>query len=262
MNPKGARSGTAQHANFEKTGPQPSATQLELVFLLGVSAPDATLARAWRDACVTSGFGCIASEAENERVHAHLWQRVHLIAFLGAQLPSRTALERLRRLAPQALMVLCHGAQHVTDSPPKASPVGDPPVGDVGVLQLVPGQELPLLAWYRRHLVRSSTTGAIARPLATVNLTERTLSLDNEVLSLQPRELQLLVILARHTQTSCPADLACQLLLGGVDAPRRRLLRQHLYQLRQKLGRYAGLLLHVRGEGYRCKLEFKFVEVA
>lgn len=260
MNPKGARSGIAQHANFE-TGPQPSATQLELVLLLGVSDPDTTLARAWRDACVTNGFGCIASRDENEHVHAPLWERVHLIALLGAQPPSRTALERLRSLAPQALMVLCRGPQHVTNSPPKASLEADSYVGDLGVVQLAPGQELALLAWYRRHLVQSPTIEVIPRPLATVNLTERTLSLDNEVLSLQPRELQLLVILAQHTQTSCPADLACQLLLGGVDAPRRRLLRQHLYQLRQKLGRYAGLLLHIRGEGYRCKLEFKFVEV-
>jgi DNA-binding response OmpR family regulator len=119
------------------------------------------------------------------------------------------------------------------------------------------GEEETLLGWYRNRLtLRRQLPPASAQ----LNLTERTLVLERECFPLQPREMQLLLLLAAAS-SACSFEHLCAELWGHDDESKRRQLRQYVYQLRQKLGRHGGLIQYVRGVGYRCFLVLDVVRV-
>ncbi len=226
--------------------------EMEVVLLLGATAPHC-VARldAWRLACRKHRFDCVVWAASSKRaLETHPWHQTLVVALLDATAVTLERLAAIRVAAAHALIVL--------SAPAIPLATGDKLDGFL----LRPGQESMLLSWCRRQIDQKPAVEGLPRPTGVVNLTERTLAIDGELVRLQPREVRLLAILADYTAATCHIDVACRKLLGDANDRKRRLLRQYLYQLRQKLGRHARLVQHVPGEGYRCLLELKLVELA
>jgi len=98
-------------------------------------------------------------------------------------------------------------------------------------------------------------------PSALVHRDLRYVDLASERIPLSPRELRLLELLGQQTSAWCSSEGLSQALLGGATPQKRRLLFQHMHQLRRKLGTAGDFLQSSKHLGYRCLLRVRFVDL-
>jgi DNA-binding response OmpR family regulator len=90
------------------------------------------------------------------------------------------------------------------------------------------------------------------RPGLVIDLGRREVRLDGEPLNLRNKEFELLEYLVEHGDRTMPRpELIHALWANPEEVPHERMIDSHVRRLRAKLGRLAGTVCTVRGQGYR-----------
>lgn len=151
----------------------------------------------------------------------------------------------LARLARE----LCRYVESVVPGSQAAAVVAIAPAG-------APGTDLEVV---RRVLGGPSTRpGVHPDPVSTrqlglvIDRGRREVRLDGEPLNLRNKEFELLEYLVEHGGRTVPRrELIHALWAPAEEVPHERMIDSHVRRLRAKLGRLAGAVCTVRGQGYR-----------
>lgn len=91
----------------------------------------------------------------------------------------------------------------------------------------------------------------------TVNTNERTVTADGERITLTYKEFELLRLFLTHIGKAFTRDNLFAEVWGMDYCGETRTVDMHIKTLREKLGKYGGLIKTVRGVGYRMEAETK-----
>lgn len=130
-----------------------------------------------------------------------------------------------------------------------------------GILVRQPDEPERFLRAARPWLKAAPRTAAAAEtPEIRVHRGLRSLHLEGTQYPLQPRELELIELLAQRDREWLQTGELCRDLFGEYSPQKRRLLWQHMHNLRKKLGRWGGFVQFSRGLGYRCAVPIRLLE--
>jgi DNA-binding response OmpR family regulator len=124
-----------------------------------------------------------------------------------------------------------------------------------------PEDPLAFLRWlcaYPEGFSRDSVNA----PTLTVNAALRSAFVAGSKVPLQPRESALLLLLREAGRQGMKPDTLCQRLFGEALPRHRRLLSQHIHQLRSKLGSLGEYITFDREAGYCCMLRVRLLDVS
>lgn len=102
------------------------------------------------------------------------------------------------------------------------------------------------------ELVQDPAPEGTGQPGVAIDLSRHEVHLDGQSLKLTHKKFELLAYLVEHREQTVPRqELMDALWTDGEEAPNKRTIDGHIRRLRTKLGRLAGTVCTVRGQGYR-----------